>query len=235
MSTHIGAKKEDISNLVLICGDPLRSKYIAEHYLENYKLVNEVRGMYGYTGYYNGKRISVMSHGMGIPSAGIYTYELFNEYDVDVMIRLGTAGSYTGELEVSDLLLVTESYSDTVYDDNLEGSNIDTISSDEELNNHMEDIAKKMGILLKKGKVYSSDNFYTKDDISEKMKTEHGCMAVEMESYVVFLTAKHFNKKSACVLTISDSFVSGKQLTSEEREKKLYDMIKIGLESLSTM
>ncbi|MBQ3474737.1 MAG: purine-nucleoside phosphorylase [Bacilli bacterium] len=235
MSTHIGANKEDISNLVLICGDPLRSKYIAENYLDDYKLVNEVRGMYGYTGFYKGKRISVMSHGMGIPSAGIYTYELFNEYDVDVMIRLGTAGSYTNELEVSDLLLVTESYSDTVYDDNLEGQNIDTISSNKDLNNIIEETSKKMGILLKKGKVYSSDNFYTKEDIFEEMKTKHRCMAVEMESYVVFLTAKHFNKKSACVLTISDSFVSKKQLTSEEREKKLDDMIRIGLESLSSL
>ena len=99
MFGHINANKEDISNLVLICGDPLRSKYIAEHYLEDYKLVNEVRGMFGYTGYYNGKRISVMSHGMGIPSAGIYTYELFNEYDVDYIIRIGTAGAYTEDLK----------------------------------------------------------------------------------------------------------------------------------------
>ena len=235
MSTHIGANKEDISKFVLICGDPLRSKYIAENFLDNYKIVNEVRGMYGYTGYYNGKRISVMSHGMGIPSAGIYTHELFEDYDVDTIIRIGTAGSYVEELKVNDIVLVTESYSDTVYDEVFNNIDIKNTKSTEELNNLIEAKAKEKGIALKKAKVYTSDNFYTEKDISKKMVEEYGCKAVEMESYIVFYNANYFNKKSACLLTISDSFVSDEELSSEEREKKLDDMIKLGLETLSSL
>ena len=235
MSTHIGANKEDISKLVLICGDPLRSKYIAENFLDDYKIVNEVRGMYGYTGYYNGKRISVMSHGMGIPSAGIYTHELFEDYDVDTIIRIGTAGSYVEELKVNDIVLVTESYSDTVYDEVFNNVDVKNTKSTEEINDLIEDKAKEKGIVLKKAKVYTTDNFYTEEDISKKMIEEYGCKAVEMESYIVFYNANYFNKKSACLLTISDSFVSDEELSSEEREKKLDDMIKLGLETLSSL
>ena len=235
MSTHIGANKEDISNLVLICGDPLRSKYIAENYLDNYKLVNEVRGMYGYTGFYKGKRISVMSHGMGIPSAGIYTHELFDDYDVDTIIRIGTAGSYVKELKVSDIVLVTESYSDTVYDEVFNNKDIENTKSTKEINDLIEATAKENGIEIKKAKVYTTDNFYTENDISKKMVEEYNCKAVEMESYIVFYNANYFNKKSACLLTISDSFVSDEELSSEEREKKLDDMIKLGLDSLSSL
>jgi len=235
MSTHISANKEDVSKNVLICGDPLRAKYISDNYLENSKLINDVRGMLGFTGYYNGKRITVMAHGMGIPSAGIYTYELFNDYDVDTIIRLGTAGSYVEELKVNDIVLVTESYSDTVYDEVFNNKNVKITKSSEEINGILEEKAKKEGILLKKAKVYTSDNFYTENDISKKMIEEQNCKAVEMESYIVFYNANYFNKKSACLLTISDSFVSDEILSSEEREKKLDDMIKIGLETLSSL
>ena len=235
MSTHIGAKKEDISKKVLICGDPLRSKYIAEKYLENYKLVNDVRGMYGFTGYYKGDRITVMAHGMGIPSCGIYTHELFDEYDVDVMIRIGTAGSYVEELNVNDIVLVTESYSDTVYDEVFNNKDEKITKSTQEVNDLIEEKAKEEGITIKKAKVYTTDNFYTENDISKKMVEEYGCKAVEMESYIVFYNANYFNKKSACLLTISDSFVSDEELSSEDREKKLDDMIKLGLESLSSL
>lgn len=235
MGIHMNAKKEDISKLVLMCGDPLRAKYITEKYLDNYKLVTDVRGMLGFTGYYNGKRITVMAHGMGIPSCGIYTYELFNDYDVDVIIRVGTAGSYVEDLKVNDIVLVNESYSDSVYSKVFNNEEINIINSDEELNSIIEDNSKKEGIILKKARVYTTDNFYTVSDISQNMVNNYLCKAVEMESYVLFYNAKYFNKKSACLLTISDSFVSKEELSSEEREKKLDDMIVLGLKTLSSL
>jgi len=235
MSTHIGANKEDISNKVIMSGDPLRVKYIAEKYLEKYKLINEVRGMLGYTGYYKGERITVMSHGMGIPSAGIYTYELFNDYNVDYIIRLGTAGSYDKNFNVNDVAIVKDSYSDSVYENNLDGSDYETIESSKIINDRIKEIAKEKNIDLKEARVYSADNFYTEEDISKKMKKEHGCSLVEMESFAIFSNARVFNKNASCLLTVSDSFITHEELTSEEREKKLDDMIELGLDTIISL
>ena len=232
MSTHINANKGDIAPLVLMSGDPLRVKYIAEKYLEDYKLVNSVRNMYAYTGNYKGKRITVMAHGMGIPSCGIYTYELFNEYDVQTIIRLGTAGSYTKNINVSDIVLVTESYSDSVYAYNLNSYTQRNISSTKEINDIIEETSKEKGIIIKRAKVYSSDNFYTEKDITKIMNEKYECDAVEMESFALFYNAKFFNKKAGCILTISDSFITNNSLSSLEKEKKLDEMIILGLESI---
>ena len=235
MSTHINAKKEDISKTVLMSGDPLRVKYIAEKYLDDYKLVCDVRNMFGYTGFYKGKRITIMSHGMGIPSCGIYTYELFNDYDVDNIIRLGTAGSYIKELDLNDIVLVSDSYSDSIYGKNLNNYEEDIISSSEEINKKIEDISKEQGILIKKARVYSTDNFYTNDNISSIMVDKYNCDAVEMETFALFNNAKYFNKKAACILTISDSFVTKGELTSIEREQGLDKMITLGLDTAITL
>ena len=232
MSTHIKSNKGDIAPLVIMSGDPLRVKYIAEKYLEDYKLVNEVRNIYAYTGNYKGKRITVMAHGMGIPSCGIYTYELFNDYDVESIIRLGTAGSYSKDLNINDIVLVTESYSDSVYAYDLNGYTQRNIKSNEEINTVIGEISSKEGIIIKRAKVYSTDNFYTKNDISKIMNEKYGCDAVEMESFALFYNAKYFNRKASCLLTISDSFITHEELSSEERERKLDEMIELGLESI---
>lgn len=232
MSIHINAKKEDIAKVVLMSGDPLRVKYIAENYLEDYKLVSNVRNMLGYTGFYKGKRVTIMSHGMGIPSCGIYSYELYNDYDVDTIIRLGTAGSYTKELNLNDLVLVTESYSDSTYGKNLNNYSEDIVSPSVDINNKLIELSKEQGITLNNVRVYSTDNFYTKDDISNIMREEYKCSAVEMESFALFYNAKFFNKKCACLLTISDSLITNDQLSSEERENGLNKMISLGLDSI---
>ena len=235
MSIHIEAKKEDISKKVLVCGDPLRCKFIAEKYLKDYKCINKVRNMLGFTGYYNNELITVMSHGMGNPSMGIYSYELFNDYDVDVIIRIGTAGSYSEDIKVNDIVLATISYSDSIYNYNSDGDKSNINKSSESVDNIIINESKKHNIYLKNIKVYSSDVFYTKEDISKKMKEEYNCGAVEMETFALFKNANIFNKKASCLLTISDSFVSNDILTQEQRETGLSKMIELALDSIITL
>lgn len=232
MSIHIEAKKDDIAKKVIISGDPLRIKYMAEKYLSDYKLINSIRGMLGFTGFYKGERITLMSHGMGIPSIGIYTYELFNDYDVDYILRLGTAGSYDKNYSVNDLALVLESFSYSNYALKLDGYNKNIISSNEKMNEKIEEIAKKKGIILKEARVYTTDNFYTKEDITDEMRDEKKCSLVEMESFALFNNARFFNKKAACILTVSDSFITKDILKAHDLERKLDEMIELGLDSL---
>lgn len=230
-TTHNEALKEDIAKTVIMTGDPLRAKYIAEKYLDDYKLVNKVRGMYAYTGYYKGNRLTVMAHGMGIPSAGIYSYELFDYYDVDNIIRIGTCGSYSKDLDLKSVLLVKETYSDTNFDLEQGGSNIENLLSDTDLNKKIEQAASKLNVTLTKVKVYCSDIFYTKNDIYEKMYNEHNCLAVEMESYAIFYNARILKKKASCLLTVSDNLVTGEKLSSIDRQNSFDEMIKLALES----
>ena len=233
MSIHMNANKGDISNKVLICGDPLRAKYIAENYLDDYKEVCTTRNMLGYTGYYKGIRISIMSHGMGIPSAGIYTYELFKDYDVDYMIRIGTCGALSVDMNIKDIVLTTESFSTSnyAYEYNKDVSKI--MKPDSNMNKLIDEEAIKEGIKLVKTRTFTSDNFYAEANQANLLREKYGCMAVEMESFVVFYNARLFNKKAACLLTISDSLVKEDIiLTAEEREKGLNTMIKLALESI---
>lgn len=228
---HIEALVGDIAKTVIMPGDPMRAKYIAETYLEQPRLINSVRGMYGYTGLYKGKIITVMSSGMGGPSMGIYSYELFNFYDVEEIIRIGTCGSYVENLNIYDLVLVDESFSDSSYAFLQNGSADKVISGSIELNKKIEEKAKTKGIKLIKGKVYSSDVFYKEKDNHEEMVNDYGCMAVEMESFALFHNARVLNKKAACILTVSDSFVTYEKTTSDEREKHLNEMIELALDS----
>src|SRR5574344_2120750 len=228
---HNEAKKEDIAKTVIMPGDPARARYIAEHFLKDYKLVNDVRGMYAYTGYYKEKRLTVMAHGMGIPSAAIYSYELFNFYDVENIIRIGSCGTYTKDLPIKSVLLVTSSYSDTNYDIAQGGINYDILESSKSLNDVILKTSKGLDIDLKKGRIYTSDAFYTSSDIHEKMLKEHECLGVEMESFAIFYNAKILNKNAACLLTVSDSFVSNDTLGVKERETSFNEMITLALES----
>ena len=229
---HNEAKKEDIAKIVIMPGDPKRAKYIADNFLEDAKLVNEVRGMLAYTGYYKGKRVTVMAHGMGISSVAIYTYELFKFYDVDVIIRVGSAGAYTDELKLRDVILATESYSDTNYDVSFNNENVDIIRSNDELNNIIINKAKELNINLKTGRIYTSEAFYTKDEIYEKMYNGYGCLAVEMETFALLYNAYVLGKKATSILTISDSLVTKEETTSEERQNSFNNMLILALESI---
>jgi purine-nucleoside phosphorylase len=233
MSLHINANKEDISNKVIFCGDPLRAKHIAETYLDDYKEVCNTRNMLGFTGYYKGKRISVMSHGMGIPSAGIYTYELFTEYNVDTVIRIGTCGTISEDIDVRDLVLGTSSFSisNYVYEETKDTSKI--MVPNEELNNIIEEEAKNKNIDLKKTRILTSDNFYGEAIMAKFANSKFDCGVAEMESFVIFYNAKRFNVKAACLLTVVDSQIKEDILVSpEERETGLTKMTELALESI---
>ncbi len=228
---HINSKLEDIAKIVLMPGDPLRAKYIADKYLQNAKLVNDVRNMYGYTGTYKGRKITVFASGMGNPSMGIYSYELFKFYNVDYIIRIGTAGSYSKNLDILDLLLVTDCYSQTSYGKEQSGSTDNIISASTNLSQTIKETSYGLSKVLKQGRVYCSDAFYKNDENFISLLNDYGCMAVEMENYALFHNAKILGKQAASILTISDSFITNEEIDSEQRENGLDDMIILALES----
>lgn len=227
MSIHINANQEDISNIVLMPGDPLRAKFIAETYLSDYKLINSTRNMYGYTGLYKNKKISVISSGMGNPSMGIYSYELFKDYNVDTIIRIGTCGSYKEDINLFDLILVDNSYSNSSYGIDMNYNN-NFIKSNEEINKVIEETASNCGINIIKGNIHTTDTFYNKD-YSEYLK--YNCVGVEMETFALFINAKILNKKASAILTVSDNLLTKQLISKEEREKSVIKMIELGLES----
>ena len=234
MTPHNEAKKGDIARTVIMPGDPLRAKYIAENFLENYRLVNDVRNMYAYTGYYKGTRVTVMASGMGFPSIGIYSYELYKFYDVDNIIRVGSCGAYTPTLKLYDLILVDNSYSESNYalvQSNYESHNI---KASRWINEIIEDKANELGYNLNVGTVNSTDVFYNENpnlDVS-KLYEENGCLAVEMESFALYNNAQLLGKNASCILTVSDNVITKQETTSEEREKSFNNMIKLALESV---
>ncbi len=232
MTPHIEAKKEDIAKTVIMPGDPLRAKFIAENYLDDYKLVNKVRGMYAYTGFYKGKRVTVMASGMGIASIGIYSYELFKFYDVDNIIRIGSCGSYTDKINVYDIILVKESYSLSTYALSQNGYAKNIIEADLSLNNHIKDIALKNNINLIEGRIHCSDVFYSDVKDVYDLYNNQKCLGVEMESFGLFHNAKSLNKKASCILTVTDNVVTKEEIDAKKRETTLIDMIKLALESL---
>ena len=231
MTPHNEAKKEDIAKTVIMPGDPLRAKFIAETYLKDYKLVNSVRNILAYTGYYNGKKVSVMASGMGMPSIGIYSYELYKFYDVENIIRVGSCGAYTDKLNLYDLILVTESYSDSSYALVQNGFKENVITSSEELNNQIIKTASENNINLNVGRIYSSDVFYGERDILDLYNNKK-CLGVEMESFALFHNAKILNKKSTCLLTVSDNLITKEETTSLERQNSFTKMIELALNSL---
>ena len=231
MTPHNGAKKGEIAKTVLMPGDPMRAKFIAETYLQNAKLVNQVRGMYAYTGTYQGKEVTVMASGMGMPSIGIYAYELYQFYDVEHIIRVGSAGSYDENLHVYDILLVENSYSDSSFAKVQNHSTYDVVSSSELLNQVIINTAKEKNQKITIGTAYSTDVFYRQQNTTEKVK-EHHCLACEMESFALFHTAKMLHKQATCILTISDHFVTGEETTAKERETGFQKMMELALDSV---
>lgn len=235
MTPHNEAKLEDIASTVLMPGDPLRAKYIADNFLTDVKLINSVRSMYGYTGLYKGKKITVFASGIGMPSMGIYCYELYKFYNVQNIIRIGSCGAYSPDLNIFDTLLVNNSYTEGNFAYALEGANCHTIQADESLNNIIENCSKELNIPIVKGNVLCSEvfDYYVKniDDLISRFPKDLNIIGAEMESFALFYTAKYLNRKAACLLTVVDSHYKNQAITAEEREKSLNNMIVLALES----
>ena len=229
MTPHIEAKKEEIAKTVLMPGDPLRAKYIAENFLENYKLVNQVRGIFAYTGTYKGKMVTVMASGMGMPSIGIYSYELYKFYDVENIIRIGTAGAYSGDINLFDIVISTDAYSESSFA-KVQGYDSTTIEASKELNDKIIETADRLNSKYRLGRIHSTDVFYGNVDINDLYNNKK-CLAVEMESYALFYNALKLNKKAACILTISDNLITKAETTPLQRQTALNDMITLALES----
>lgn len=226
---HNTAKLGDIAKTVIMPGDPLRAKYIAETFLENAREVNHVRGMLAYTGTYKGKEVSVMGHGMGIPSIGIYSYELYNFYGVENIIRTGTCGGANPDMNLFDVVLATEAYSESTYAKVAFGYEGDLQYPDAGLVEALAETADAAGKKIWKGCVSSGDNFYSDPAILAAAPKKYDLLAYEMESFGLFANAKYLGKKGACLLTVSD--MPGKQTTPEERQTAFNDMIEIALET----
>lgn len=230
MSTHIESKLEDISSVVLMPGDPKRCEYIARKFLANSKIVNNVRGMTAYTGFYKSKKITVFPSGMGCPSMGIYSYELFKEYNVDTIIRIGTMGGYT-DLKLKDIVLVDNSITNSNYGKYLCNYPNININGDMELNNIILNTSKELGLNIYNGNIYSSDVFYEQNNDFKDKVAKYNVLGVEMESFALFTNAKLLNKKTATLLMVSDSFIYPDKLSSLEREQGLDNLITLALET----
>lgn len=230
MSVHIESKKEDIANIVLMPGDPKRCEFIAKKYLSNSRLINTVRGMTAYTGYYKGHKITIFPSGIGNPSMGVYSYELFKEYDVKYIIRIGTMGAYTN-LKIKDIVLVDNSITNSNYGMYAAGYNNNIIKSNDELNNIIMNTASSINIPIYKGNIYSSDVFYERENKYQEIVSKYNVLGVEMESYALLLNASIFNRKASTILMVSDSFLNTDNLSQREREKELDNLIILALES----
>ena len=236
MTPHNKANINDIAKTVIMAGDPLRIKAIAEKYLDNKKLVNDIRGMYAYTGTYKNKEVTLMAHGMGMPSAGIYVYELFKFYNVEKIIRIGTCGSYSEKLNLLDIILVDKSYTESNYAYTLNNEHINIITSSNILNKKIIETSKKLNINITKGDVITSDCFdWYITDINKYLKRLPdylNIIAAEMESFAIFYIAKMFKKEASCLLTVVDSHSKKDEISSEDRESSLDEMTIIALESI---
>ena len=232
-TTHNEAEKGQIAKCVLMPGDPLRAKYVAENFLEDAKLVNTVRNVYAYTGKYKGKPVSVMASGMGMPSIGIYSYELYKFYDVDSIIRIGSAGAYDKELKLYDLVLADSVFSHSSYAICQSGDTSEIQYPDTHLNEKLLRAGRDLDIPITLGRIHSGDVFYYEAGQPgiEFYCAQKKCLCVEMESFALFHNAKVLGKKAACLLTISDSLVTHKATTAKERQNAFTNMMKVALEA----
>lgn len=228
---HINAKDGAFAKTVLMPGDPLRAKFVAETFLTDAKLVTSVRNCLGYTGTYKGVPVSVMASGMGMPSIGIYSYELYKFYNVENIVRIGSAGSYTERLNVMDVVLSSSAYSDSTFARLHSGQESKVILPSAELNEIILKKAKELNIDCKLAVVHSSDVFYSATETWQEIKERTQSDCVEMESFALFSTAELLGKRATCLLTISDSFVTHVELSSEERQNSFTTMMKLALES----
>ena len=227
---HIGAREGEIAEKVIMAGDPLRAKFMAETFLENPVQYNSVRGMLGYTGTYKGKRISVQGHGMGIPSIGIYSYELYNFYGVKSIIRTGSAGAYQPDLQLGDVMIAIGACTDSNYaaQYNLPGTFSPT--ADFDMARAAVEKAKQMGIRYRVGNILSSDVFYGDDAERWTQWQKMGVMGVEMEAAALYMNASRSGNKALCICTVSDSLVTGEACSAEQRQTSFTNMMEIAFE-----
>ena len=230
---HNSANPGDFAKTVLMPGDPLRAKTVAETFLENARLVTSVRNCFGFTGTYKGVPVSVMASGMGMPSIGIYSYELFNQYGVENIIRIGSAGSYTEDLNVLDVCMAESAFSDSSFALVQSGCPDHILYPSKKINAVIARKAKELGIPFKAARVHSSDVFYTDPKMGtwKDLRARTGADCVEMESFALFHNANVLGKNAACLLTISDSFVTAQEISAEDRQNAFTDMMKLALET----
>ncbi|MBR3152614.1 MAG: purine-nucleoside phosphorylase [Clostridia bacterium] len=235
MTPHIESKKEDIAKIVIMPGDPLRAKYIVENYLDDYKLINSVRNVLGYTGFYKGKRITVMASGMGMPSMGVYAFELYKFYDVETIIRVGSCGAYSGDIKLLENILVKKSFTEGNFAKNMTGIEEHISCADSELNKLLLDKARENDIEIRTENIACTECFdpYIEDinSLLKRFPKEENIVGAEMEAFSLFYTAKVLKRKAACLLTVVDSVINKEFISSESREKSLNDTIKIALEA----
>lgn len=229
MTPHNEAKLGDIAKTVLMPGDPLRAKYVAEKFLTDIKLVNSVRNVLAYTGIYKGKKVTIMASGMGMPSIGIYSYELYKFYDVDNIIRIGSAGAYSKDLNLYDVVLTSEAYSMSSYA-KVQGYDSDIIKASDKLNKKIKEVALKTNKKIIEGRIHSSDVFYADQDIND-FYNNRKCLCTEMESFALFYNALKLNKNAACLLTISDNLETKEETTADQRQNSFNDMIELALDT----
>lgn len=232
MSIHIGAKKGEIADTILLPGDPLRAKFIAENYFENVVQYNKVRGMYGFTGTYKGKRISVQGTGMGVPSISIYVNELIQEYDVKTLIRVGTCGSMQDDVHIRDVILAQGATTDSQVNRMVFGGIDYAPLAHFELLKNAYEIAREKGLTTHVGNVFTSDSFY-RDNGREtnELLARYNVIAVEMETSALYTLAAKFNRRALSILTVSDHVFTGEQTTAEERQTSFQQMMELALET----
>lgn len=233
---HISAKKGDIAKTVLMPGDPLRAKFIAETFLESPVLVNNVRGVQGHTGTWKGVPVTVMASGMGIPAIGIYSWELYNFYDVDNIIRIGSAGAMRDDLKLMDIVAGQGACTDSNFAHQFELNGTFAPIADYTLLSNCVEAAKEKGIDMKVGNILSSDNFYSPSNCDDSTKwRDMGVMAVEMEAAGLYMNAARAGKRALCICTISDHLYRSEALSSEQRQLSLTQMIEIALDTAVKM
>lgn len=231
MSVHISANPGEIASTVLMPGDPLRAKYIAEGYLENPTLVSSTRNVFFYTGSYKGERISIGASGMGCPSIGIYSYELFTEYNVECIVRIGTCGAYFEDIHLYDIINADVACSESSYAEQAFGINGNSIPHQGSTFKRINETAKKMSQSIISCNIHSSDVFYRAKPGLPDIVKEHDCKVVEMEAFALFANAKHLGKSAATILTVSDVIPTREHISADQREKSLDKMIRLALEA----
>ena len=235
MTVHNEAKFGEIAKTVLMPGDPMRAKYIAENFLEDAKLVNKVRGMYAFTGKYKGVEVTVMGSGMGLPSMGIYCYELYKFYEVENIIRIGSCGANSEDIEILDVILAENSYTESNFAKAMTAEECHTIGTSGKINEVIKSTAEEMNQPIRVGNMCATEYFGPYSDISpektQSLPQELNILGIEMESFALFYTANHLGKHAACLATVSDSAYRKRELTAEEREQSMNGMITLALEA----
>ena len=227
---HIGAKDAEIAKTVLMPGDPLRAKFIADNYLEDVVCFNTIRNMLGFTGNYKGKRVSVMGSGMGMPSIGIYSYELFNSFDVDNIIRIGSAGGIAGDIKLRDIVIGMGASTNSRFADQYKLPGTFAPIADFGLLRKAVEAAEQLGIKAVVGNILSSDTFYDDNSSANALWRKMNVLCVEMEAAALYMNAARAGKKALCILTISDLVFTGEALSAEDRQNTFRDMMEIALE-----